>query len=71
VVHRDCDRELPHKLEPDAPAPANDDRKSVIVTAKRRPGRFGNAPDMTEEEHQRRGDAAAALFREIVRQATE
>ncbi len=28
-------------------------------------------PDMTLEEHQRRGDAAAALFREIVRRATE
>jgi len=27
--------------------------------------------DMMLEEHQRRGDAAAALFREIVRRATE
>ena len=52
-------------------APANDDRKSAIVTAKRRPGRFGDVPDMTPEEHQRRGDAADALFREIVRRATE
>ena len=44
---------------------------SVIVTAKRRLGRFGDVPDMTLEEHQRRGDAADALFREIVRRATE
>ena len=50
-----------------APAPANDDRKSAIVTAKRRPGRFGDAHDLTPEEHQQRGDAADALFREMVR----
>jgi hypothetical protein len=51
-----------------AEAPANDDRKSAIVTV-RRPGRFGDVPDMTPEEHRRRGDAADALFREIVRRA--
>jgi hypothetical protein len=28
-------------------------------------------PDLTLEEHQRRGDAADALFRQIVRRATE
>jgi hypothetical protein len=28
-------------------------------------------PDMTLEEHQRRGEAADTLFREIVRRATE
>ncbi len=55
---------------PKPAAPANDDRKSAIVTVKRRPGRFGDVPDMTPEEHQRRGEAAAALFREIVRRAT-
>ena len=33
-------------------------------------GRFGDAPDMMPEEHQRRGNATDALFREIVRQAT-
>jgi hypothetical protein len=27
-------------------------------------------PDMTPEEHRRRGDAAAALFKELVRRAT-
>ena len=53
------------------PAPANDDRKSAIVTVKRRSSRFGDVPDMTLEEHQRRGEAADALFREIVRRATE
>jgi hypothetical protein len=42
----------------------------AIVTVKRRPGRFGDVPDMTREEHLRRGDAADALFRELVRRAT-
>ena len=36
----------------------------------RRPGRFGDAPDVTPEEHQRRGDTADTLFREIVRRTT-
>jgi hypothetical protein len=49
--------------------PANDDRKSAIVTVRRR-GRFGDAPDMTPEEYQRRGEAADALWRELVRRAT-
>jgi hypothetical protein len=43
-------------------------QRTVIVTAKNpRRGRFGDVPDMTPEEHQRRGDAAEALFRELVR----
>jgi hypothetical protein len=50
------------------PPPANDDQKSAIVTVKRRPGRFGDAPDMTLEEHRRRGDAADTP-RETVRRA--
>jgi hypothetical protein len=50
-------------------SPANDDRKSAIVTVKRK-WRFGDAPDLTPEEHQRRGDAADALWRELVRRAT-
>ena len=52
-------------------AAANDDRKSAIVTAKnphRR--RYADVPDLTPEEYRRRGDAADALFRELVRQAT-
>ena len=56
----------------DAPAvqPTTEPRSPAIVTAKRRAGRFGDVPDMTPEEHQRRGDAADALFREMVRRAT-
>jgi hypothetical protein len=48
------------------------DEPSAIVTAKnpRRRGSPGEAPDITPEEHKRRGDAADALFRELVRQAT-
>jgi hypothetical protein len=35
---------------------------------KRRSSRFGDVPDMRQEEHRRRGDADA-LFREMVRRA--
>ena len=48
--------------------PANDGRKSAIVTARRR-GK-PNVPDMTPEEFQRRVDAADALWLELVRTAT-
>ena len=65
------DDRKPASSEPAPLAPANDARKSAIVTAKRRKSRFGDVPDMTLEEHQRRGDAADTLFREIVRRATE
>jgi hypothetical protein len=42
-----------------------------IVTAPRKTStRFGPVQDIDAEEHQRRGDAAVALFREIVRRAT-
>ena len=49
------------------------DEPATIVTAKNRHrrGRFGDVPDMTPEEYQRRCDAADALFRELVRQATD
>jgi hypothetical protein len=51
------------------PADVDDDRKpapaSAIVTI-RKPGK-GYVPDLTPEEHQRRGDAAEALFREMKR----
>jgi hypothetical protein len=45
---------------------------ATIVTAKNpnRRGRLGDVPDMTPEEYQRRCDAADALFRDLVRQAT-
>jgi hypothetical protein len=41
-----------------------------IVTAPRKPSRFGPVQDLGAEEHQRRGDAAVALFKEIVRRVT-
>ena len=51
-----------------ASTPANDDRKSAIVTAARKPQSWrSDVPDMTPEEHKRRGDAADALFREMKR----
>ena len=50
-------------------SPANDDRKSAIVTIKRK-SRFGDAPDLTPEERQRRGEAADALWRGLVDRAT-
>ena len=53
----------PGKVE--APPPA----KSAIVTI-RKPGK-GYVPDLTPEEHQRRGDAAEALFREMKRRVAE
>jgi hypothetical protein len=54
------------------PAPANDDRKSVIVTA-RRPGkrRYADVPEMTEEEHRAAGDRADAMMQEFKRQIAE
>ena len=54
----------PKKAEvraPEVEVPA----KSAIVTI-RKPGK-GYVPDLTPEEHQRRGDAAEALFREMKR----
>jgi hypothetical protein len=54
-------RRKPASKKAEAPAPA----KSAIVTI-RKPGK-GYVPDMTPEEHQRRGDAAEALFREMKR----
>ena len=43
----------------------------AIVTASRKTStRFGPVQDIDAEEHQRRGDAAVELFREIVRRAT-
>jgi len=47
--------------------PANDDRKSAIVTARKPRSWRSDVPDMTPGEHKRRGDAADALFREMKR----
>jgi hypothetical protein len=52
-----------------ATPPANDDRKPAIVTIKRK-SRFGDAPDLTPEEHQRRGEAASAMWSRLVGRAT-
>jgi hypothetical protein len=46
-------------------------RHSAIVEPKRASKAFGPAPDLDEEEHRRRGDAADVLFREIVRRAAK
>ena len=44
--------------------------ESRIVTAKHPPrsSRFGDVPDMTPEEHKRRGDAADELLRRFKRE---
>jgi hypothetical protein len=55
-----------------AAQPAAINTGSRIVTARNpRARRFPDVPDMTPEEHQRRGEAAEALFRELVRRARE
>jgi hypothetical protein len=51
--------------------PANGDRKSAIVTIRRRGKRFADVPDMTPEEHKRRGDGADAMFQEMKRQIAQ
>jgi hypothetical protein len=53
------------------PVPAPDDRKPAIITIRGRGKRFADVPDMTPEEHRRRGDAADALWRELVRRVRE
>jgi hypothetical protein len=47
--------------------PANHDRKSSIVTIRRRGRHFPDVPDVTPEEHRRVGDLADALWRDMVR----
>jgi hypothetical protein len=42
----------------------------IVTAPRKRMTRFGPVPDFDAEEHQRRGDAAEALFRELVRRAT-
>jgi hypothetical protein len=46
------------------------DRKPAIVTARRPGARRVDVPDLTPEEYQRRGEAADAPWRELVRRAT-
>jgi hypothetical protein len=61
--------------------PANDDRKQAetsaqrasrsVIAAIRRRSRFGDAPDLTPEECQRRRDAADAMFQNFKRQLVQ
>ena len=53
------------------PAPANDDRKPAIVTARKPRSWRSDVPDMTPGEHKRRGDAADALFHEMKRRIAD
>ena len=56
----------------DTNAAAKDDRKSAIVTVRRRKhARSGDAPEMSPEEHKQRGDAADELFRKMKRWLAE
>jgi hypothetical protein len=63
-----------HRSTAPTGVPANDDRKPAeIVTARRPTARRVDVPDLTPEtpeEYQRRGEAADALWRELVRRAT-
>jgi hypothetical protein len=69
---------------PKAPPPANDDdrptepaprpaarTKSAVVTARKPGKRFVDVPDLMPKEHQRRGDAAGAMWREMVRRVAK
>jgi hypothetical protein len=55
----------------DAPTDEKGAAPVIVRTKSRRASIFGDAPDMTPEEHRRRGEAAQALWRELVRRATE
>ena len=47
-----------------------DGTNRAIVTGRRPGARRVDVPDLTPEEYQRRGEAADALWRELVRAAT-
>jgi hypothetical protein len=59
--------EVASPANPTPVTPANEARKSAIVTSRRR-SRLGEAPDLTEEELQRRRDAADAIMQDFKRQ---
>jgi hypothetical protein len=81
IVHYEHHYKRPPRKKPQKPAlevpavvrteptGADDDRKPApkpaIVTIRKQGS--GEAPDLTPEEHRRRGDAAEALFREMKR----
>ena len=46
------------------------ERPRIVTASRKTSTRFGPVQDIDAEEHQRRGDAAVELFREIVRRAT-
>ena len=58
------------ETQPPETQASREPEKSRIVTLRNpRSSRFGPVPEMTPDEHQRRGDAAEALFRELARRA--
>jgi hypothetical protein len=57
----------PRQVADPAPDPTQPVRPAIVTAIKPRATRFGNAPDLSAEEHQRCGDAANVLFRELVR----
>ena len=67
ILEQAGDASLAQRASAGAHIPANDDRKSTIVTGRKPRSGRSDVPDMTPEEHQRRGDAADALFREMKR----
>jgi hypothetical protein len=59
-----------NRPDPEQTLPPTDEKKPAIVTARKPGKRYADVPDLTPEEHQRRGEAAVALWRELVRRAT-
>ena len=47
------------------------ERPRIVTAPRKHSTRFGPVQDIDAEEHQRRGDAAEALFRELVRRVRE
>jgi hypothetical protein len=56
---------------PTEPTSANADRPPAIVTGRKPGEQRAGLPEMTSEEHERRGDAAEALWRELVRRSAD
>ena len=57
--------------EAGVPTPEQTGRSTIVRAKPRLRSAFGDAPDMTPEEHQRRGDASVALWRELVAAAAK
>ena len=70
IVTTATKRAMVVEAQPPETQASREPNKSRIVTVRNpRSSRFGPVPEMTPDEHQRRGDAAEALFRELVRRA--